>query len=92
MARHLAVARLFERHGVEGLESRIRQLMEEYRGEKQDILGEDRTVLVIQALLFAADIKDISDIADITSEGGCFRNRSGGHYQGSGGGERRRSG
>ena len=47
----IAVARLLERHGVPGLEGRIRAVMRAYRSEKADLLDGDRTVLVVRALL-----------------------------------------
>jgi hypothetical protein len=64
----LAVARLFERHGIEGLEGRMRDLMDRFRKERPEILGEDRTVQVIRALLRLAGITDISDVSDIGSQ------------------------
>ena len=64
----MAVARLFENHGVEGLEGRMRELMEKFRTERPDIMGEDRTVIVIRALINHADIKDISDVSDIGNQ------------------------
>jgi len=47
----VAVARLLERHGVDGLEGRIRQVMRAYQREKADFLVSDRTILVVRALL-----------------------------------------
>jgi hypothetical protein len=62
----LAVARLFERYGVEGLEERMRELMENFRKERPDIVGEDKTVLVLKALVHLANIKDVSDVSDVS--------------------------
>ena len=61
----LVVARLFERHGFDDLEQRMRDLMDNYRKERPDVMGEDHTVLVIRALLELADIKDVSDMSDM---------------------------
>jgi hypothetical protein len=66
----LVVARLFERHGVPDLEKKMRQVMAASARERQEILGADRSVLVIRALLKLAgiaDISDMSDVADISS-------------------------
>ncbi len=60
----LSVARLVERHGVAGLEKRMRDLSAASRSEKSEIFGEDHTILVIKALLQLADIKNISDVTD----------------------------
>lgn len=63
----LSVARLFERHGIDGLESRMRAVMRAYQSEKDDLLDGDRTVTVIRALCSAAsDISDVSVISDIS--------------------------
>jgi hypothetical protein len=43
----------------------MRNLMAAFLAEKQDIVGDDRTVLVIRALLEIADIKDIKDVKDV---------------------------
>jgi hypothetical protein len=64
----LAVARLIERHGVQGLEARMRGLMEQYRPQRSEIVGLDKTRLAIQALLRIADISDISDVSEVTGE------------------------
>jgi hypothetical protein len=46
----LAVARLLDRHGVVGLEERVRGVMRRYRLEKAELLDTDWTVLVIRAV------------------------------------------
>jgi hypothetical protein len=52
----LTVARLFETLGVEGLEGRIRKVMDAYQEEKGDLVGqEDRLVVVVKALLQLAE-------------------------------------
>lgn len=61
----VAVARLMGRHGVDGLEDRVRQLMRAYRKEKADLLDFDRTVLVVQALL--ALVSDMCDMCDMSA-------------------------
>lgn len=71
----LAVARLFERHGVVGLEGRIRDAMRAYQEEKADLNVGDRTVQTIRAMLYdqigdaALDILDISAVLVILPEG-----------------------
>jgi hypothetical protein len=50
----LAVARLFERHGVAGLEECVRGVMRAYHAERAGLLGTDRTVAVVRALLHLA--------------------------------------
>jgi hypothetical protein len=70
----IVVARLLERHGVQGLEGRIRALMRAYQKEKADLLEGDWTTLVIKALLetafpgilerLASDTSDTSDTSD----------------------------
>jgi hypothetical protein len=50
----LAVARLFDGHGVGGLESRMRQVMAAYQREAPDLLEDDGTVQVVRALLVLA--------------------------------------
>jgi hypothetical protein len=59
----IAIARLLERHGVAGLEWRIRSVMRAYQAEKSDLLTSDRTILVIRALL-AIVVDDTSDAHD----------------------------
>jgi hypothetical protein len=71
----LAVARLFERHGVAGLEARLRATMAAHQAERAGRQADDRTVLVLRALLGlipasalppgAADIMDVLDAADV---------------------------
>jgi hypothetical protein len=68
----LAVARLFERHGVAGLEARMRAVMRAYQAERDDLLADDHTVEVVLAILSltadGVDIKDIRTIKDINCE------------------------
>ena len=70
----IAVARLFEKHGVHGLESRMRKVMKDYHREKAEIGTGDWTVQVIKALMAKAglddspDTKDASDTADTKFE------------------------
>jgi len=63
----LVVARLVERHGVPDLEKRMRDVMMAFSREKSEILGVDRTMLVIRALLHHADISDISGVSDVSN-------------------------
>ena len=67
----LAVARLLDRHGVTGLEGRVRSVMARYRRERPDLLADDRVVLVIRALvaLVGDDRSDGHDGHDSTSGG-----------------------
>ena len=60
----LAVARLFERKGVKGLEERIRGVMTRFREEKEDVVEQDRAIPVLKALLDLADVSDVSDVSD----------------------------
>lgn len=63
----LLVARLFERHGVTGLEQRIRGVMAAYQREKPDLLEHDRTAQVVRGLLaLAFGTSDVSDDVDVT--------------------------
>jgi hypothetical protein len=63
----IAVARLFERHGVEGLEGRLRQTMENYQKEKDDIDTSNRATQTLRAILWQQlDGLDVSDVLDIT--------------------------
>jgi hypothetical protein len=77
----LAVARLFERHGVEGLEARVRGVMAAYQAERADLLGADRTVAVVRALLYLAkrpevgDVRDVQDVRDVRMETCTFETR-----------------
>ncbi|MCZ6866295.1 MAG: DUF3854 domain-containing protein [Chloroflexi bacterium] len=70
----IAVARLFERHGVEGLEDRMRQAMRDYQEEKSDVNTGDRAVQILRAILFkelgdqALDVLDISTVLAVYSE------------------------
>ena len=74
----LAVARLFERHGVSGLEERMRVTMRAYQNEKAEIDTGDRATQVIKAILFqnagdrVTDVSAISDISDVFSEGSAL--------------------
>ena len=69
----VAVARLLERHGVEGLEKDIRKVMSAYHKETGDLQDQSRVALVIRGLLRrakldASDIRALKDISDISSE------------------------
>src|SRR5262249_58498533 len=64
----LAVARLFERHGVEGLETRIRAAMTAHRDEKAEAIEGDWSAEVIRALLEHLVGRDIRDVKDVTQE------------------------
>jgi hypothetical protein len=74
----LAVARLFERHGVGGLEARMRGVMEAYRAERVDILGDNHVNMVLLALMAMvkeatpADSKDSKDSSDSSTGGVAF--------------------
>jgi len=57
----LAVARLLDRHGVDGLEARIRCVIGAYQQERQEDQGGDRTVVLIRALLVMMGTGDTSD-------------------------------
>jgi len=59
----VAVARLLELHGVEGLEERLRRTMRAYRREKPDLLSDDRTLLVVRAVSDLAN-HDTCDTCD----------------------------
>ena len=71
----LAIARLFERHGVDGLEQRMRTTMHAYQEEKADVDIGDRATQVIKAILYqraedrASDVLDVSDMSDVFPEG-----------------------
>jgi len=62
----LAVARLLERHGVDGLEQRMRSAMWAYQGEKQDMGATDRAAQVLRAVLLQVTGKDASDVSDVS--------------------------
>jgi Domain of unknown function (DUF3854) len=69
----VAVARLLERHGVEGLEKDIRKVMSAYHKETSDLQDHSRVALVIRGLLRLAnldgsDIRTSKDVSDISSE------------------------
>jgi peptidoglycan/xylan/chitin deacetylase (PgdA/CDA1 family) len=70
----IAVGRLFERHGVGGLEGRIRQLMRSYQEEKADVDNGDRALQTLRAILYqklgdkALDVLDIMDVFPGESE------------------------
>lgn len=60
----LAVARLFEKYGVEGLEGTIRTILSASMEEKQEELS-DHTTLVVRAIAaFCFGVSDISDVSD----------------------------
>lgn len=63
----LAVARLFEQLGVDGLEEDVRSVMRAAQREGQALSEDDRTVLVIRALLETAGLNDMSDMSDVSS-------------------------
>ncbi len=67
----LTVARLFETHGVHGLEERTRNVLKAYQKEKAEQLEDDWTLKVIRALLTLtnADTMDTSDVADTSIRG-----------------------
>jgi hypothetical protein len=58
----LAVARLLDRHGVVGLEDRIRSVIAAYQQERQEDQDDDRTAVLIRALLLMMGTSDISDV------------------------------
>ena len=70
----LAIARLFEGHGVDGLEERMRMTMRAYQEEKADVDTGDRATQVLKAILRkavgdqASDILDVSDMSDVFPE------------------------
>lgn len=69
----MAVARLFERHGVNKLERDMRQVMRAYQDEKADWEGTSRETLVIRALMRIVGLKDPDmwttlDMSDMSSE------------------------
>jgi hypothetical protein len=61
----LTVARLFDRHGVQDLESRMRKVMKAYQQEKTDNDSNDRAVQVLRAILhqLSSDVSDNSDVS-----------------------------
>jgi hypothetical protein len=67
----IAVSRLFERYGVNGLEGRMREVMRAYQEEKADLDTGDRAVQVLRAILYewlgdkGLDILDVSDVSDV---------------------------
>jgi hypothetical protein len=69
----VAVGRLFERHGVDGLEGDVRAVMAAYHEEKGEIEGMSRVVLVIQALMRVANLKPVDvwtleDVSDVSPD------------------------
>jgi hypothetical protein len=69
----IAVARMIERHGVEGLERNVRHVMALYHEEKGEIEGTSRIVLVIRGLMRAAHLKasdvwTFTDVSDVSSD------------------------
>jgi hypothetical protein len=67
----IAVARLFERHGVKDLEARMLDVMRAYQQEKADANTGDRAVQVLKAILFEhlgvpkSDVLDLSGVSDV---------------------------
>ena len=57
----IAVARLFERHGVADLEADIRHVMSLYQDQKDELEGISRITFVIKALIKIAQLKE-SDV------------------------------
>jgi hypothetical protein len=71
----LTTARLLERHGVEGLEARIRNVMACYLQERGDDREDDRMLLLVRTLremVTSGDMVTSSDVDDI-SRGGVHR-------------------
>jgi hypothetical protein len=69
----IAVARLFERHGVDGLEREIRQVMAAYHHQQGELEIPSREALMIRALIRLAKLKDVDvwtsmDMMDVSSE------------------------
>jgi len=67
----LAVARLFERHGVQGLEETIRKVMTDASEEKLDNSSDYATkvVEILATLTFGlSDVSDVSDDSDVCRE------------------------
>jgi hypothetical protein len=69
----VAVARLLERHGVEGLEKDVREVMSAYHKETSDLQDHSRVALVLRGLLRCAkldssDIRTWQDVSDISAE------------------------
>jgi hypothetical protein len=71
----LTVARLLERHGVEGIEARIRNVMSCYVQERGDDRQDDRMLLLVRTLLDmvrGGDTMTLGDTDDTRLEG-CHR-------------------
>ena len=69
----ITIARLFERHGVEGLEQDMRRVLTSYHHQKGDLEVQSRETLVIRALMRLARLKEVDvwttlDVMDISSE------------------------
>jgi Domain of unknown function (DUF3854) len=69
----IAVARLFERHGVPNLEADMRAVLSIYREEKDELEGISRISFVIKALMRIAKLKEsdvwtFADVSDVSSE------------------------
>ena len=69
----MAVARLFERHGVADLEADIRHVMSLYQDQKDELEGISRITFVIKALIKIAQLKEsdvwtFPDVSDVSSE------------------------
>jgi hypothetical protein len=68
----LTVARLLERHGVEGLETRIRTVMTCYVHERGDDGQDDRMLLLVRTLVEMVrndDMVTLGDVDDMSGEG-----------------------
>jgi hypothetical protein len=68
----VAVARLFERHGVAGLERDVRTFMAAYHAEQGELESQSRVILVIRALMCIAgfkvsDVWTFPDVTDVSS-------------------------
>src|SRR5262249_54324801 len=62
----LAVACLFEKHGVKGLEATIRQIMK-IAGEEKSEDPNNHTVQVVRAIgAFVFNVSDVSDLSDLS--------------------------
>jgi Domain of unknown function (DUF3854) len=69
----IAVARLFERHGVQDLEADMRHVLSIYQEEKDELEGTSRIVFVIKALMRIAKLNEsdvwmFADVSDVSSE------------------------
>ena len=69
----IAVARLFERHGVKDLEADMRKVLSLYQEEKDELEGTSRITFVIKALMRIAKLKEsdvwtFTDVSDVSPE------------------------